>query len=63
MTPDMKRLLTTPDRPAALHPSIARTRDGLGHVDYTWKRQKVKHIVVDPVKLVLKPIVYSQRPQ
>ena len=38
-------------------------RDGLVHITYTWKRQKVKHVVVDPAKLTLKPIVDGQWPR
>lgn len=45
------------------YPSIIQTGDGLVHVTYTWKRQKVKHAVIDPAKLTLKPIVDGQWPQ
>ncbi|WP_395743869.1 exo-alpha-sialidase [Prosthecobacter sp.] len=45
------------------YPAIIQTSDGLVHITYTWKRQKVKHLVVDPEKLVLKPIVGGQWPQ
>jgi predicted neuraminidase len=38
------------------YPAIIQTRDGLVHLAYTWKRQKVKHVVVDPAKLTLVPI-------
>lgn len=33
------------------YPAIIQTRDGLVHITYTWKRQKVRHAVVDPGKL------------
>ena len=39
------------------YPAIIQTSDGLVHVVHTWKRQKVKHWVIDPEKLSLKPIV------
>ncbi len=29
-----------------------RTADGLVHITYTWRRQRIKHAVVDPEKLV-----------
>ncbi len=45
------------------YPAIIQTKDGLVHMTYTWKRQKVKHVVVDPTKLILKPIVDGQWPQ
>jgi predicted neuraminidase len=33
------------------YPAIVQTRDGLAHITYTWKRQKVRHVVVDPARL------------
>jgi len=44
------------------YPAIIQTSDGLVHITYTWKRQRVKHVVVDPAKLTLKPIVDGQWP-
>jgi predicted neuraminidase len=38
------------------YPAIIQTADGLAHITYTWKRQRVKHVVVDPAKLKGKPI-------
>ena len=38
------------------YPAIIQTKDGLVHITYTWKRAKVKHIVVDPAKLTTKPL-------
>jgi predicted neuraminidase len=45
------------------YPAIIQTKDGLVHITYTWKRQKVRHVVVDPAKLSTKPIVNGQWPQ
>ena len=45
------------------YPAIIQTQDGLVHVTYTWKRQKVKHVVVDPARFSLRPIVDGQWPQ
>jgi predicted neuraminidase len=45
------------------YPAIIQTSDGLVHITYTWKRQKAKHVVIDPAKLVLKPIVNGQWPK
>jgi len=39
------------------YPAIIQTGDGLVHITYTWNRRKVRHVVVDPTKLSLEPIV------
>jgi predicted neuraminidase len=33
------------------YPAMIRTRDGRVHVTYTWRRQSIKHVVIDPEKL------------
>src|SRR5262245_10301614 len=33
------------------YPAVIQTRDGLVHVTYTWKRQRIRHAVIDPAKL------------
>jgi predicted neuraminidase len=45
------------------YPAIIQTSDGMVHITYTWKRQKVKHVVVAPAKLTLKPIVNGEWPK
>jgi predicted neuraminidase len=34
------------------YPAVIQASDGLVHVTYTWKRQRIKHVVIDPAKLV-----------
>lgn len=33
------------------YPAIIQGDDGLVHISYTWKRTRIKHVVVDPAKL------------
>lgn len=45
------------------YPAIIQTRDGLVHATYTWKRQKVKHVVIDPAKLEPRAMVNGEWPK
>jgi len=45
------------------YPAIIQTADGLVHATYTWKRKRVKHVVLDPAKLSLSEIADGQWPQ
>jgi alpha-L-rhamnosidase len=44
------------------YPAVIQTRDGLVHVTYTWKRQRIKHVVIDPEKLPRRPIIDGEWP-
>ena len=33
------------------YPAIIQASDGLVHITYTWRRQRVKHVVIDPATL------------
>ena len=39
------------------YPAVIQSGDGLVHVTYTWKRERIKHAVIDPAKLQLRPMV------
>ncbi|PXY43913.1 sialidase family protein [Flavobacterium hydrophilum] len=38
------------------YPSIIQSSDGMVHIVYTWRRQKLKYVKIDPSKLVALPI-------
>jgi predicted neuraminidase len=33
------------------YPAVIQTADGLVHVTYTWKRERIKHVVIEPASL------------
>lgn len=45
------------------YPAVIQSADGLVHITYTWKRQRIKHAVVDVNKLQLKPIKDGRWPE
>jgi alpha-L-rhamnosidase len=44
------------------YPSVIQSKDGMVHIVYTWRREKIKYVQVDPSKLQLQPISNEQWP-
>ena len=55
VSPDGKawrRAVVLEDEPGEYsYPAAIQTRDGLVHVTYTWRRERIKHVVVDPAAI------------
>jgi predicted neuraminidase len=45
------------------YPSVIQSSDGLVHVVYTWRRKRIKYVVIDPAKLDLKEIKNGEWPK
>lgn len=59
-----KAALVLEDQPGEYsYPAVIQTSDGLVHVTYTWKRERIKHVVIDPRKLVLRDMPDGHWPQ
>lgn len=44
------------------YPAIIQTSNGLVHATYTWKRERVRHVVIDPAKLAPRPFIHGEWP-
>lgn len=45
------------------YPAVIETADGLVHFTYTWKRKRVRHVVVDPAKFTPRDLVDGAWPK
>jgi predicted neuraminidase len=45
------------------YPAVIQSKDGLVHVTYTWKRQRVSHVVLQPSELVLREFENGEWPK
>jgi predicted neuraminidase len=54
---DWKAALVLEDTPGEYsYPAVIQTGDGLVHITYTWQRQRVRHVVVDPNAIEPRPM-------
>ena len=46
-----KQVAVLEDKPGEYsYPAVIQSADGLIHVTYTWKRERIKHVTLDPAK-------------
>jgi predicted neuraminidase len=45
------------------YPAVVQAADGLVHVTYTWRRQRIRHVVIDPVRLKALPMPGGEWPR
>jgi predicted neuraminidase len=38
------------------YPAVLQASNGRVHITYTWRRQRIKHVVIDPRRLVLRDL-------
>lgn len=45
------------------YPAIMQSADGLVHITYTWKRQRIKHVILDPARIAGRDFVNGDWPE
>jgi predicted neuraminidase len=45
------------------YPAVMQAPDRHVHVTYTWKRTRIRHVIIDPELLVARPLINGQWPK
>jgi len=45
------------------YPAVIQSSDGLAHVTYTWRRQRIEHVIIDPAALTPTPMTDGRWPK
>ena len=45
------------------YPAVIQTADGHAHITYTWRRQRIRHVAIDPAKLTPVPMADGTWPR
>ncbi len=45
------------------YPAVIQASDGLVHIVYTWKRERIRHAIIDPNALELSPLIDGRWPR